>query len=73
MRLPITWHVPRRAVGAYPYPIWPEGWPVPQIGTIVYTTYGQPPLWVTAVDYFPGGEESGDDPSIYVVLSEKPR
>lgn len=70
VNMKIIFHVPRRITGAYPYPIWPKDWPVPPIGSSIYTAPGQPPLKVTAVDFFPSGEDVGDEPSIYVVLSE---
>lgn len=69
-KINIKWHVPIRQTGAYPIPIWPENWPIPNVGDIVYVAPGQPALWVKAVDYFPSGEEVGDQPFIYVILSE---
>lgn len=67
----IHWHVPRKAKGAYPIPIWPEDWPVPEIGSTVVPAQGQTELYVKYVIYYPSGEDPGDDPFVYVVLSER--
>lgn len=63
----ITWHMPIKDNGEhYPDPVWPEGWPIPPINSSVYIDGDS--LKVRAVDFFPQGEEEGDEPSIYVVL-----
>lgn len=66
----IKFYVPRRKIGAYPYPIWPKDWPIPQIGSTIVPSPGQPELYVKYVIYYTSGEEPGDSPFIYVVLSE---
>lgn len=65
----ISWHTDYDpATGQrIPGPVWPEGWPVPRVGDGV-TTSDRRNLQVTAVDWFPHGEEDGDEPFVYVVL-----
>lgn len=68
----ITWHTPRKHDGErYPDPVWPEGWPLPPVGSDVYVSTGHR-LKVKAIDFFPHGEEEGDEPLIYIVLSVLP-
>ncbi len=67
----IEWFVPEKAVGAYPYPIWPEDWPLPQIDDQIYLGEDENDgLWVRAIDFHPHHK---DGPFIYIVLYEKPK
>lgn len=50
-----------------PGPVWPDGWPVPRIGDEVTSVHGIT-LKVTAVGWFPEGEDGDDEPFVYVVL-----
>lgn len=50
-----------------PDPEWPEGWPVPSVGQSVYLKDGKC-LIVSSIDWFPYGEDPGDEPFVYVVL-----
>jgi hypothetical protein len=67
MPLDIRWSIPDDT-GTYQLqdPVWPRDWAEPQLGTDVVLKNGRS-LKVTAIDYFPEGEEGGL-PFIYVVL-----
>ena len=54
-----------------PGPVWPDGWPVPRIGDEVTSVHGIT-LKVTAVDWYPEGEDGDDEPYVYVVLRPEP-
>lgn len=67
----VRWHVPlsyQEEAGPYIRPLWPEGWPVPRVGDGVVLADGRS-LNVTAVDWMPHGEDPGDEPFVYVVLT----
>lgn len=71
-RPPIRWflpHDPQAEVKGdrFPEPAWPEGWPVPGLGHDIQMPHGRS-LKVTAIDWFPTGEDPGDEPFVYVVL-----
>lgn len=68
----ISWHTPHKSdgTGRINDPVWPEGWPLPQVGNTIYID--DTTLWVRAIDFFPQGEEEGDEPSIYIVLALTP-
>ena len=65
----IRWSMPINEFGSRePTPVWPEGWSIPNIGHSVVLS-NQKDLKVTAVDWFPHGED-GSDPFVYIVLRE---
>jgi hypothetical protein len=75
----IVWHTPMeqqvrpddgRPGERVPSPQWPDGWPVPRIGDDVDLgpLFDGLSLKVTVVDWFPAGEDDGDEPFVYVVL-----
>lgn len=50
--------------------IWPEGWPIPQIGDGFSLPDADEVTTVRAVDWYPEGEE-GSEPFIYVVVGPR--
>jgi hypothetical protein len=65
--LNVSWYIPDgpggvRAEG----PVWPNNWPVPRLGDSVVLKDGRS-LIVSAIDWFPEGEDGGE-PMVYIVL-----
>lgn len=52
-----------------PRPVWPEAWPLPSIGHGVYLENGEC-RYVTAVDWYPQGEDGDGESFVYIVLKQ---
>lgn len=52
--------------------VWPEGWPIPEVGSEV--SYDEDTsLFVRTVVWYLNGDEDTKEPFVYIVLGPKPR
>lgn len=65
--LNVSWYIPGDGTeNKVSDPVWPNNWPVPRVGDDVVLKDGRS-LKVSAVDWFPHGED-GSEPFVYIVL-----